>query len=125
MYLTKLIVLLCVVSVFSCIDSAGQTRTYNRTQISTGAFNHESPSINNRGDVVWSQQVGGFWQVQILRAGTTIPSALPGQAVDHNNTNPTIDDAGDAMYLKDGVGQGVARAVVLNGGQPFEFHKIN
>src|SRR6185437_7871419 len=78
-----------------------QTRTYTTTQISSGAFNHESPSINNTGDVVWSQSVGGFWQVFILYHGASAPAALAGQAPDHNNTNPTIDDAGDVMYLKD------------------------
>ena len=94
----------------------GQTRSYTKTQISSGAFNHESPSINNRGDVVWSQQVGGFWQVYLLPSGSTVPIALLGQLPDHNNQYPVIDDAGNVMYLKDGVGQGVALAVILNRG---------
>lgn len=94
----------------------GQTSSYSKTQISSGAFDHEWPSVNNRGDVVWSQRVGGFWQVYLLLSGSTTPIGLPGQLPDHNNQYPAIDDAGDVMYLKDGVGQGVQLAVILNRG---------
>ena len=101
---------------------------YQTTQITSGAYNHESPSINNHGDVVWSQQAGGFWQVYILHSGSTVPIALPGQAPDHNNQYPDIDDAGDVVYLKDNVGQGVALAVILNHGgneSIIQFSSIN
>jgi len=88
---------------FYCLSANlfGQSRAYLKTQISAGAFNHESPSINNAGDVVWSQQVGGFWQVYILRAGSTTPVPVPGQAPDHNNTNNLdgVVDIRDLSYV--------------------------
>lgn len=115
MFLTRSMKLLICCAVGG-VATLGQGRTYTKSQITTGAFNHESPSLNNRGDVVWSQQVSGFWQVYVLPSGSSAPVRLGGQASDHNNEHPTIDDAGRVLYLKDGVGQGVARAVILNNG---------
>ena len=100
---------------------------YIVTPVTSGPTNHEWPAINNNGDIVWSELVGGFghtcqgadavncfWQVQIQRSGDASPFPLAGQQPGHNNKFPVIDDAGDVMYLKDGVGSGPGLSVVLN-----------
>jgi hypothetical protein len=36
---------------------------YTITQVTSDPSDHQWPSINDNGDIVWSQQVNGFWQV--------------------------------------------------------------
>jgi hypothetical protein len=83
--------------------------------ITTGATHHESPSLNDSGAFVWSQQVSGacsggpYWQVF-----EQLPKGKPQQVTSdaHNHTNPAIDDNGDILYLKDGEGAGPGLEVV-------------
>ncbi len=93
----------------------GQSQ-YTITQITSGSPDHVSPAINNKGGIVWSQMLNGFSQVYILPKGQSSPSLLPGQQGNHNNQFPVIDDAGDVVYLKDGVGGGPGLVVVRNSG---------
>src|SRR5438132_1293651 len=94
----------------------GQTNAYTVTPVTSGALDHKWPSINGSGDIVWSQQVGGFWQVYLLAHGSSTAVAVSGQQSNHNNEFPDVDDAGNVMYLKDGVGAGPGLVVVRNSG---------
>jgi hypothetical protein len=85
------------------------------TQITSDAFDHKWPSINNNGDIVWSQQVGGFWQAYLLQRGSSTASPVAGQEANHNNQFHVIEDAGDVMYMKDGVGAAPGLVVVVTG----------
>jgi hypothetical protein len=85
------------------------------TPITKGKANHESPSLNDGGAFVWSQQVPGTcsggqcWQVfEKLPGGQ--PEQITSSANDH--THPAIDDNGDILYLKDGEGAGPGLEVV-------------
>jgi hypothetical protein len=95
---------------------AGQSREYIVRQLTSDPLDHLSPANNNNGDIVWSQRQNGFSQIYILRVGSATPSALVGQQPDHNNQFPVIDDIGDVVYLKDGVGAGPGLVVARNSG---------
>jgi hypothetical protein len=88
--------------------------TYQITQVTSGSFDHKWPSINNNGDIVWSQQVGGLWQVYILKSGSTTPSPISVPNTSHNREYPDIDDSGDVVYLEDGQGAGPGLSVIEN-----------
>ncbi len=117
------IVLATAVYALSVLAALGQAApTYTVTQITNDSTNHESPSINDKGQIVWSQQipVGSalLWQVQerdIRSANrSAAPVAVPDQ--NHNFQFPVIDNAGDIVYLKDHAGEGAALEVVKNQG---------
>ncbi len=92
-----------------------QSGSYTKTQVTTGAFDHKWPSINNRGDITWSQQVGGLWQVFIRASGTSNPVQITNSSQNHER--PVIADNGDIVYFKDQAGGGVGYQVVrLSGG---------
>ncbi len=83
--------------------------TYTITQITSDSTNHESPSINDKGQIVWSQQltsVSGtsYWRVYEKDIRSITPAFLvPVPDSNHNFQFPVIDDAGDIVYLKDQV----------------------
>lgn len=52
----KLLVPLMLVVQLGFPQSAG----YAKRQLTFDSANHESPSLNNHGDIVWSQQIGGL-----------------------------------------------------------------
>jgi uncharacterized protein YjdB len=99
---------------------------YTITQITNDPTNHESPSINDRGQIVWSRQVpvgsALLWQVyerDIRINGSPVLVTAPGPNnpnfdQNHDFQYPVIDNAGDIVYLKDQVGGGVALEVVEN-----------
>jgi hypothetical protein len=88
---------------------------YTIIEITTDPVNHESPSLNDSGAFVWSQEVSGTctsgqcWQVF-----EQLPNGNPQQITSngHNHTHPAIDDNGNIMYLKDGEGAGPGLEVV-------------
>lgn len=94
--------------------TVAQTSQYTVTQVTSGAFDHMWPAINNKGDIVWSQQVNGLWQVfkQPGVGGNSAPIAVPDPA--HNFQYPDISDSGNILYLKDTSGQGAGLQVILN-----------
>jgi hypothetical protein len=109
------------VTVALLLSNAQVTRaqaSYNIRQITTGTLDHKWPSINNKGDIVWSQQMAGMWQViecpTGCPTGTGTPISVPDNS--HNFRYPDISDAGDIVYLKDQVGPGVGLEVILNHG---------
>src|ERR1019366_7714230 len=77
--------------------------SYRIVQITTSAadltLDHRWPSINNRGDIVWSQKVNGNWQV-FKRSGPATSTSiganiLPPDGPNHNYKYPAISDIGD------------------------------
>ena len=91
-----------------------QAPNYQITQVTTGDFDHKWPSINNKGDIVWSQQVGGLWQAYLLKKGQTMPTPISVPNTNHNFEYPDIDDSGNVVYLEDGEGAGPGLSVVEN-----------
>jgi hypothetical protein len=91
------------------------TKVYATTQITSGLQDHRWPSINNAGNIVWSQQVTGScasslcWQV-FEASGSGINQVTFDS---YNHSYPVIDDAGDIVYLKDGSGAGPGLEVAL------------
>jgi hypothetical protein len=122
--LTPLLAMLAVASILSvCANAQG---TYTVTQVTKDAANHEWPSINDNGEMVWAEERAGScscsagwsgyscgkgmcWQVFKYSKGskTQVTSDT------HNHVFPQIDNAGDIMYLKDEVGGGPGLNVVL------------
>ena len=108
--------ILCLTQVFA------QTRTYQPSQAITcpvslgttqclqGDFDHKWPSLNNKGDIVWNQQVGGYWQVFLLSAGSTTAVAVTSGAQNHEK--PVIADNGDIVYFVDNTGGGIGYEVI-------------
>lgn len=90
------------------------TANYLVTKVTSGSFDHKWPSINNNGDIVWSQQVNGLWQVYLLKNGATSPTPLPVPNMSYNREYPDIDDNGGVVYLEDGQGAGPGLSVVEN-----------
>jgi hypothetical protein len=101
-----------------CSPTGGASPNIEFTEfnaITTGAANHESPSLNDSGAFVWSQQVAGAcsggqcWQVF-----ERLPNGQPKQITSdaHNHTHPAVDNNGNILYLKDGVGAGPGLEVV-------------
>jgi hypothetical protein len=80
------------------------------TQITTDAFDHRWPSINNNGDVVYSAQVAGLWEVFKLPSGSSAPVQLTSGA--NNKMFPALADNGDVVYFKDGGSSGIGWQVV-------------
>ncbi len=80
---------------------------YRIVQITFDGVDHRWPSINNNGDVVWSQQVAGKWQVfrknapASSSAGGAQLQPAPADAPNHNYKYPAISDGGDIVYLRD------------------------
>lgn len=74
------------------------------TPITTDANNHRWPSLNNDGDIVYSAQVNGLWQV--FKNGQQVTND------GHNNMYPVISDNDDIVYFKDGGSGGLGWQVV-------------
>ncbi|MGH9396528.1 MAG: dockerin type I domain-containing protein [Terriglobia bacterium] len=103
--------------------------TYTCTQITNDPTNHESPSINDKGQIVWSQltPVGSslLWQVyerdmwpdnSVGRNASPTPQRVPVPDPNHNFQYPVIDNTSDIVYLKDQSGGGAGLQVVENRG---------
>src|SRR5260370_25165028 len=93
---------------------------YTSAQVTSDSINHESPSINDKGQIVWSElvPVGSalLWQVYETEIRNTNRNAVPISVPDpnHNFQFPAIDNAGDIVYLKDQAGGGAGLQVVEN-----------
>ncbi|MGO9270375.1 MAG: choice-of-anchor D domain-containing protein [Terriglobia bacterium] len=86
-------------------------------QLTSLSFNHSWPSINDKGDIVWSEVGGnGLWQVYKCVSPCLMDSEKPIQVPNskHDFQYPVVDNAGDVVYLEDGEGDGPGLSVVKN-----------
>lgn len=90
--------------------SAAEVNQYSRTQVTTDPVDHKWPSMNNLGDMVWSQRVGGFWQVFKQEASTNnAPVQVTSGQLNHER--PVISDDGTIVWFQDGTGSGLGYAI--------------
>ena len=110
---------LCVSVCFGPSRVVAQPNAYTITQFTpnTQAFDHKWPSMNNVGDKVWCQQVGGFWQV--FKNGAQLTTDA------HDHKYPVISNAPDVVYVEYGIGGGVGRQVIKYPNGTIEFSSFN
>ncbi len=71
-----------------------------RGQLTSGSVYHDMPSINNQGDIVYTQSdpaQPGPAQVYKLAAGAATPVAVTNDSIDHQY--PAINDAGEIVWV--------------------------
>lgn len=100
------------------IIASGQAaaEVYKLERVTTGPEERNWPSLNDVGDVVWSQLIGGVWQ--IVKNGIVITSG------DTDKKYPSISNAGEIVYVNYGApgpSTGVNRQVVLHPDKIIEF----
>ncbi|MEK6745307.1 MAG: hypothetical protein AABZ15_16965, partial [Nitrospirota bacterium] len=87
--------------VYAYDDASGNPQIHSnwRGQLTSGATYHQSPSINNLGDVVWAQYDQTRSQIYVLYAGSTTPEALTtsGDGYDGHFT-PVINDNREIVW---------------------------
>ncbi len=87
---------------------------YARGQVTTGIDDHKWPSTNTVGDLIWSQQLNGFWQVFMQGphcvGGTNGICQITQDA--HNHERPAISDNGTIAWFQDNTGGGLGYAIV-------------
>lgn len=89
---------------------AQSTTTYGLMRVSTNTkVDHKWPAINNLGDIVWSKQVGGFWQVFKREASGTVRQIT---SDNRNHKHPVISDDGTIVWFQDNSGPGVGWEVI-------------
>jgi len=85
-------------------------------QVTSDAVDHEWPSLNNLGHLVWSQRdVSGFWQVMRCVPVTDICDASSTQQVTSgavNHERPVISDDGTIVWFQDATGGGLGYQVI-------------
>lgn len=88
--------------------ASGQIAPYTKAAtLVTGQW----PSINNKGDMVWSQLDGGYWQVWSIK-DPFFSVATEVTTGNQNHERPVIDDNGDIVYFQDHSGGGLGYEVV-------------
>lgn len=83
---------------------------YEITQVTSTAGDHKWPAINTHGDMVWSQQVNGFWQV--FRYNSFLPLLEQITFEDQNHERPAISDDGTIAWFEDNSGSGIGWQVI-------------
>lgn len=84
---------------------------YTITQVTTDSVHSKWPALNKNGDIVWSQQVGSFWQ--IFKKGPTTNNAVVQITIDaRNHERPVISDNGTIVWFQDNSGAGLGWQVV-------------
>jgi len=108
---------ICVLAAYLYATDASAATSYSKSQVTSGAFDHKWPSINNNGNMVWSQKdAAGFWQV-FMQASPTSGAPVQVTTSSQNHERPVIGDNGDIVYFKDQAGGGIGYQVVrLSGG---------
>jgi len=99
-----------------------EVNQYTRTQITNDLVDHKWPSMNNLGDMVWSEKDNaGYWQVVYL-PGPSVPTyTIPCVAFlngvcqvtggAQNHERPVISDNGTIAWFQDNSGQGLGYAI--------------
>ena len=89
-----------------------EVNQYSRTPITTDLIDHKWPSMNNLGDMVWSQKDnGGNWQVYKQGPSTNnLRILITSGAVNHER--PVISDDGTVAWFQDGTGGGLGYAIM-------------
>jgi len=109
--------ILCMIACFASSQALAQGDNYTKQQITFDAVDHKWPAVNTSGTKVWCQQVGGYWHV--FRDGAQITSGS------NDHRYPVISDAGDIVYVKYGIGQGVGRHIIKHPNTLIEFSSVN
>src|SRR5258708_37089732 len=104
--LSYIVLILSAMTAALPLQVAAQTSQYTITQVTSGAFDHMWPAINNKGDIVWSQQVNGLWQVFIQPGAGGGPSPIVGPDPAHNFQFPDISDSGRIVCQNEGASGG-------------------
>ncbi len=83
-------------------DAMNTSQVYSnlRGQLTSGTIDHFNPSINNRGDVVFSQLDPTGQQIYKLAAGDSLPTVVTSGNTDHRS--PSINDIGEIVWAESG-----------------------
>src|SRR5947208_1491981 len=109
--------LACTTALVDLPRASAQVGRYTYQQITTDSTDHRWPAFNNNGDMVWCQQMGGFWHV--FKNGAQITSG------NNDRRYPAISDGGSIVYTEYGVGGGIGREVILHPDGVVEFSSRN
>jgi uncharacterized repeat protein (TIGR01451 family) len=77
--------------------------------VTTGQTDHKWPSMNNHGDIVWSQMVNDHWQV-FRKLSTGAPEQITSD--NHNHERPVISDDGTIAWFQDSTTGGLGYAIM-------------